>query len=84
MLKTLLIAPLAYCFFEQFFQQREDHQEEEKAPAKEPGCKGFVCPLDGKCVLNPIDCGCSTGQNKCLVGDWYLCLNGGEICKQWQ
>lgn len=68
-------------FFE-FFQQQ---QQQQQAPQKEePKCLGFECKESGKCVNNPMECPCLPGQEKCTLGDWYICISGHQNCKSFQ
>ena len=82
-----LLFTLINCgIFEQFFSQNqeESHEEPQQAEPVIPQCEAFICPLDGKCVENPVDCECPANHIKCPVGEWYLCLASHQTCDSFQ
>ncbi|KAI7872267.1 uncharacterized protein EV154DRAFT_529185 [Mucor mucedo] len=45
-------------------------------------CKDYICEDTGVCVKKPIDCPCrSSLDKKCMIGDWYICINNHESCE---
>ncbi|KAI9354643.1 hypothetical protein BD770DRAFT_473885 [Pilaira anomala] len=44
-------------------------------------CKDYICSDTADCVKSAIDCPCPLPTDKkCLIGDWYICINGQESC----
>jgi hypothetical protein len=42
-------------------------------------CSGYVCPGTSICVERPFDCPCPYGTLKYPIGDWYACIQYGQL-----